>query len=259
MKTVIVTGIAGISFTVQTQAVCAQIPATEARAAALGEAVVAVDALVGQRSNPASLGGFGRLVLVAGHGRPFGMGELATNSVAVAAPIGGLTGGFELAGYGIDGFGIGFGNLGLAKRVRQQSVGFRVGLRRTAAGIYGSRVTVVGKAGWLTTPHRNVTIGAVLGTIGDGTTLETGISVRPRSGSLMSASIALTKSLNPDVRLGAEAEVVSEFIMRLGVRTDPAQMSVGAGVAVARVAVDVAVVFHARLGMSTIVTVGLRR
>lgn len=258
----ILTGLVGFSFQIRPTAGLPQIPATSARAVALGGAAVALEGVDGVYMNPGALVGIESTSMNVGMSRPFGLAELDARSVEGVHPLGSIVGTVRLEGFGFEDFksvrlatAVGF-------RVKDLGIGFRTRVTASRFGDYGGMGGVSFDAGWVYPLPGRLTLGGSIANLGrsvddGGIAAAAGFTVRRSDLVLLAAAVIMRGQMTSGLRAGVEVSLVNELAIRMGLSINPSTATIGIGMATRRLRIDLAFTHHPRLGVSPVLTIGL--
>lgn len=261
----VITGLACYSFQTGVADCAAQVPSSSARALALGRATVALSGIDGVRENPAVLAGVDKAAALFGLNRLFGLSEITVRSALFSLPIGPGAMSGSLEGFGYEAYSVHQASVGIGAVLSSVSVGLRLRHVRQRFDRYGSTGSTAVDAGWFYPVSGAVSLGAAVTGLGGGQTrtgslaLRAGLSASISSRLQVFGAVVQAAGERADVRFGAETGLVEEISLRFGGSGLAGFMSVGAGLLLSRLRVDLAVCHHPRLGMSPAISVGLSK
>ncbi|MGD8415201.1 MAG: hypothetical protein PVF33_13260 [Candidatus Latescibacterota bacterium] len=261
----VLTGLACYGFQTGVVGCHAQVPTSNARAVALGQATVALAGVDGVNENPAALAAVDKATASFGFNRLFGLSELTVQSARLAVPLGSaaVSGSFENLGY--EAYSVNQLGVALGTVLRSVQVGICAGLALHRFDRYESFSSVRLDAGWIYPLSSFISVGAAAtglagsrirtGSLALGAGIVASISNRAR----LLVSFVQPRGERLDVRIGAEVELAEMVIVRFGGTGLAGFAGFGAGVAVSRVRIDLALSHHPRLGFSPVLTVSLTK
>ena len=237
-----------------------------ARAAAMGNAVVALSGIDGAFANQAGLASLENLTATLTGERRFGLGDIQSFAAAAALPWGKSVFALNLQYYGFEDFNEQKAGLAYARRLSPQlSIGGQFVLLSTRIPEYGNALDLTFELGLQAELLPQLTLGAHLfsptrveaaGGEFLPSILRVGAAYQP------SAEVAVTLELEKDIdwpartRGGVEYRIAELLALRVGFATAPASFSFGAGYRVGeQMLIDVGSYYHQILGFTPAISV----
>ncbi|WP_156126257.1 hypothetical protein [Hymenobacter sp. DG25B] len=249
-----------------------------ARAAGMGNAAVTLSDVWALGNNVAGLSQLTRPEVGVYAENRFLISSLNTVGLAVASPLGRLTGEeprYGVAGLELQRFGDKLYNeqrvgLGYAYRTGVMSVGVRADVLQVAIEGLGSRRAVAASVGaQAELIPRKLVFGASLYNLNQAklaeyedervpTVLKAGLSYRPTEKVMLNAEVEKDVDHAADFRAGIEYQALEALALRVGVLGVSEQVTGGAGFHAGRFRIDYAGAWHSSLGLSQHISAGFR-
>ena len=243
-----------------------------ARALALGRAATALDGDVWGHYNPASWATLPGRAGSAFASQPFGLAELRTGALAVAAPTRFGTFAGTARTYGFEDFretavGLGYARAIPVSASRVLHAGLHLRYHAVSIPDYGSAGALGVSLGVLTEVVRGLQFGFLAQNLNRPeyseldplhTSLDVGLAYRPIEEATVLFSVAKDLDFPVSFRGGLEVRAVDELALRAGFSTAPVQFSGGVGVALGPLRADVAAERHEVAGWTPAFGIGVQ-
>lgn len=248
-----------------------------ARAAALGNASVTLSDVWAVGNNAAGLGQLSALSVGVYAENRYLLSALNTVAVAVATPLGKVENGLArrgVVGLEVQRFGGKLYNeqragLGYGYRGGLVSIGGRVDmLQLSIEGLGSKRAVAVSLGGQAELVPKRLVFGAYLYNLNQAklaeyqqervpTVLKAGLSYRPTTKVLLNIETEKEVEQSADFKAGVEYRVIEALALRAGLRTLTEETTGGLGFRAGALQIDYAAAWHAALGLSQHLSVGL--
>ena len=232
---------------------------------------VAVQGLWPGAVNPASLGGTAGSLISAHVARPYHMPSLVLSRLHVGFGGRNVSVAGSLERFGYDAYsrtGVGLASAGAwgVTGGAEVAAGGRVSLSHAAPRGYEAFISGRLDAGWIASFDSLVSIGAAIGipisgnraSVNRAGILAAGVSARVHGTTRVSVRVEREDGFPASLGIGAELGLAPSFLLRTGMTTAPAQLCGGVGIRVSRLVIDVSIVSHQALGLSSSITLSYR-